>query len=235
MTKQEEGYLLELYSDHPVDPSSIEQITSSDLWIGGTIKSPQKTDRFGSQEGQVHYAERDFTFQLGSFLQNHPAQSAALYSRIVEITASFHPTRILDLYSGIGITSCLFSALGSKVDAIEFCGPAVDSARINQKKFGSGTIQQFEGAVEKILPKLKGPYDIVFANPPRTGMDPAAVEQLLRLAPRHLLYLSCMPSTLARDLDKMRSHYRVILCAPYDMFPQTAHVETLVLLQKWTP
>lgn len=231
LIKYESKFLLEWESDYPLNKEHIEQIQNTPLFAGGIFKFPKKTLKFGQTAGTISYENKSFHFEIGAFLQNHPEQSAAIYSALVTIAKESQAKNILDLYSGIGITTCLLAETAQHIDAVESNPTAVASAKINSKLCKLENCRHYQGPVEKILKSFNGKYDFAFINPPRIGMDTDAIRQLLRLRPQTIVYLSCMPSTLARDLQLLSEYYTIEKCTPYDMFPQTAHVETLVVLR----
>ncbi|MFA6915529.1 MAG: methyltransferase [Parachlamydiales bacterium] len=231
LIKSTDKLLMDAHFASEFSSELVEEISHSPFFSGGRLRSATQENTFGSIEGSLTYEDLTFSFHLGAFLQNHPEQSAAIYRALCNEVSPLKPTKIIDLYSGIGITSCLFSQLGASVECIEYSPAAVKAAKANLKKYAQASWNVIEGPVERLLRNLKGPFDLAFVNPPRTGMHPSAIQQLLKHQPEHLFYLSCMPSTLARDLQLLSSRYRLIHCTPFDLFPQTAHVETLARLQ----
>jgi 23S rRNA (uracil1939-C5)-methyltransferase len=164
-----------------------------------------------------------------SFAQVNPAMAAALGRAVVDAVLGFAPRRVVDGYAGAGDTSVALAAAGVFPTAIEL---DPEAARYAADRLGAAG-RALIGRVEDELPATL-PADVVVLNPPRAGLD-ARVPELLQAAaarpgaPRGLVYVSCNPATLARDVARMPA-YRVRRVQPYDMFPQTAHVETLVVL-----
>jgi 23S rRNA (uracil1939-C5)-methyltransferase len=141
---------------------------------------------------------------------------------------------VVDGYAGAGDTAAALAAAGVLATAIEL---DAEAARFAADRLG-GRGRVLVGRVEDELPAAL-PADVVVLNPPRAGLDarvPAVLERAAAEpgAPRGLVYVSCNPATLARDLARLPS-YRVRRVQPYDMFPQTAHVETLVVLDRAAP
>lgn len=209
----------------------------------GTKKTTIKTS-FASQEVMIikdGKANRDFIIErLGplqfkirpkDFFQVNPLQAERLYKKAVELAQLSPTTRVLDAYCGVGCLS-LFAALkAQEVVGIETGRTAIKSAQEN------ATLNKLEntnficGAVEACLPKL-GVFDAVFLNPPREGVDPKVIHTLLAHPPKRLVYISCDPATLSRDLKALKEGFQIEKVIPFDMFPQTVHVETVVSLQK---
>ena len=168
------------------------------------------------------------------FVQAHPEQSAALYLKLRELVKKASSKRVLDLYCGMGATSLLLKREGMEVLAIEANPESINLADKNEAANGlSGTLWHL-GDVDELTPKIIKEFgpDCVVVNPPRTGLSDAVKRALLDFAPKNIFYISCMPATLARDLTFLSDTYQLTHCQPYDMFPGTTHVETLVHLLK---
>jgi 23S rRNA (uracil1939-C5)-methyltransferase len=168
-----------------------------------------------------------------SFAQVNPAMAAVLARAVVDAALAFSPARVVDGYAGAGETAAALAGPGVAVTAIEL---DAEAARYAADRLG-GAGRAVVGRVEDELPAAL-PADVVVLNPPRAGLDARVPETLERAAagafgapPRGLVYVSCNPATLARDLARLPS-YRVRSVRPFDMFPQTAHVETLVVLDR---
>jgi len=168
-----------------------------------------------------------------SFAQVNPAMAAVLGRAVVDAALKFSPARVVDGYAGAGDTAAELAGRGVSVTAIEL---DAEAARYAADRLG-GAGRAVVGRVEDELPAAL-PADVVVLNPPRAGLDARVPETLERAAagafgpaPRGLVYVSCNPATLARDLARLPS-YRVRSVRPFDMFPQTAHVETLVVLDR---
>ena len=167
-----------------------------------------------------------------SFAQVNAEVASRLRADVLAAARALRPTAVVDAYAGAGAVAAALAAEGAHVTAIELDTEASAVAAARLAPFGGRSVQ---GRVEAVLGDVL-PADLVIVNPPRTGLD-AAVPALLERAaagafggmPRGMLYVSCNPATLARDLARLPS-YAVERVTPYDMFPQTAHVETLVVL-----
>jgi len=142
------------------------------------------------------------------------------------------PLRVLELYAGIGNFGLPLARGGALVTLVEANPAALADARYNARVNHVGRCRFRQGSAEAILDaSTPDEYDFVLMDPPRTGLSKEALTGLLRLKPRRLVYLSCDPPTLARDLRAMReAGYRVTRLQGFDMFPQTMHIETLVEL-----
>jgi 23S rRNA (uracil1939-C5)-methyltransferase len=169
-------------------------------------------------------AARRIAAQAGaSFAQVNARVADRLQQHVLERTRSYDPARIVDAYAGTGATSIPLAADGRTVVAIEWDHDAVESLR-SRLAVPSTVIA---GRVEDHLAGAL-PADVVLLNPPRAGVDARVTEALERAErrPRALIYVSCDPGTLARDLSRLPA-YRLVSVRAYDMFPQTAHVETV--------
>jgi len=142
--------------------------------------------------------------------------------------------RVLDLYAGIGTLSLAAAREAGAVTAVEENPRAVSLGRLAARINGVTNIEFLTGRVETALRKVRlGEHEAVLADPPRAGFEQAAVAELLRLGPGRIVYVSCEPSTQARDVALLvGGGYRVRRAAIVDMFPQTYHIESVVLLER---
>ncbi|HYD52571.1 MAG TPA: hypothetical protein VEA99_08090 [Gemmatimonadaceae bacterium] len=163
-----------------------------------------------------------------SFTQVNAAVAAALHAHVVERVAAHAPATVVDAYAGAGDTAAPLAARGMAVTAIEIDRAA--AARCAER-LPAGS-QALAGPVESLLPQAL-PADVVILNPPRAGVDERVTRALQDAArpPRAIVYVSCNPATLARDLARLPG-YRIASVLGFDMFPQTAHVETVCELRR---
>jgi len=178
----------------------------------------------------------DMTFDVSplSFLQVNPLQTDVLYSHVLESAALSGDEIVWDLYSGIGTLALALASKAQKVTGIEENPYAVEDAIQNAVNNNAvGHVEFLKGKVESRMMKLDEQPDVVVLDPPRTGMHPIVVQRLLELKPQSIIYVSCDPGTLARDLGVLtQGGYGVDSVQPVDMFPWTQHVETVTCLQK---
>lgn len=176
-------------------------------------------------------------FRIGpdTFFQSNTAQAAHLFARVREL-AGLHgrPATALDLFAGTGPIALHLAAAADRVIAVESFPPSVEAARDNLALNGIGNIDLIAADVNESLPPgIPESVDLVVVDPPRPGLSPAAIEWINRLQPRAVIYVSCNPATLARDLKVfLQAPYRMETIEPFDLFPHTYHVETLVLLRR---
>jgi 23S rRNA (uracil1939-C5)-methyltransferase len=133
--------------------------------------------------------------------------------------------KLWDLYAGIGETTAQLVSRGALVESVE-----LDRRAVAEAEAGGPPARRLAGRVEHVLTQLRPP-DGVITNPPRTGMDERVTTELERLRPNRIVYISCDPATLARDLQRLPSFQLTTLRA-FDLFPQTTHVETVATLER---
>jgi 23S rRNA (uracil1939-C5)-methyltransferase len=173
-----------------------------------------------------------FRVRSDTFVQANHRQTPVLYQAALEMLAIEPGDRVLDLYAGIGTISLAAARRASAVTAIEENPRAVALGRLAARINSMPNVEFLAGRVEDVLHRLRlGEHDAVIADPPRAGFEQAAIGELLRLGPARIAYVSCEPSTHARDIALLvRAGYRVRRAAIVDMFPQTYHVESVALL-----
>ena len=140
---------------------------------------------------------------------------------------------IFDLYSGTGTIGQLLAPVARKVVGIEIVEEAVVAARANAELNGLTNCEFIAGDVLKKLDEITDKPDFIVLDPPREGVNPKALAKILAYGVDHMVYISCKPTSLANDLAAIQdAGYRVVSVQPVDMFPQTPHVETVVLLSR---
>lgn len=198
--------------------------------LGILCRAPGKVLKLGKLSQMMEFEGFEIAYSSSAFVQVNPAQSSDIYRELLKIAQDYSYSTILDLYSGIGITSLLLSKYAKNVTSIELDAEAVKLAKLNGKVNQVKNVKFIEGSVEDKLPE-SGQFDAILLNPPREGAGVKIMEQIVQLQPKEIVYISCMPSTLARDLKVLREKgYQIKECLPFDMFPQTTHVEIFVRL-----
>lgn len=171
-----------------------------------------------------------FKVSPASFFQVNPGQAEQLYRKVVEWAALTGKERVLDAYCGVGTLSLLLAKQALEVVGIESVPEAVRDAKENAQKNEIAHARFLCGPAEELIQSLSG-IDVAVLNPPRKGCEASLLEALAALKPRRIVYVSCDPATLARDLQILASSgYHLDEVQPYDMFPQTAHVESVASL-----
>lgn len=164
----------------------------------------------------------------GSFMQTNPAQCARLYGLLLEFAELNGDETVYDLYTGAAPIAMLLSRRARRVIGIESSAAAVADGRKNLAANGIENVELFEGEVEKALPEriASDPPDVVAVDPPRAGLHKDAMKALIAARARQVLYISCNPSTFARDAALLsEAGYTLSRVRPVDMFPHTAHIE----------
>ena len=187
-------------------------------------------------EGYIYDILGDYKFKISplSFYQVNPIQTEILYNTAIKFLNNKSNNMALDLYCGIGTIGIFASRYFKKVYGIEIVEEAIEDAKYNAKINQIDNIEFFAGDVEKVLPKIiekdKIKPNIVFVDPPRKGLDNKTKEILKQLQPEQIIYISCNPATLARDLKSLEEKYEIKEVQPVDMFPYTSHVECCSVL-----
>lgn len=170
-----------------------------------------------------------------SFYQVNPVQTEKLYNIGVEAAKITNDDVVFDLYCGIGTISLFMAQYAKKVYGVEIVEQAVEMAKENAKINGIDNVDFFAGDVEYVLDDLingkKIIPDVVMIDPPRKGLDKKSIQNLLSVAPKRLVYISCNPATLVRDLASFEDKYEIKSITPVDMFPFTSSIESVAVLQ----
>lgn len=228
-----------LYFDLPdAVPANLDQllqeaIQSSGPIVGAMWKAGDRGETFGKTDCHFAISDLNIAYSPMVFVQSHPEQSEHIYHQIEALTQSCGAKSVLDLYCGIGVTSLLLEKQGATVVGIESNPQAIVLAKQNARNNDCKNVT-FECAdVAKVIRQIvKQKFDLVILNPPRIGSDAHTLEAIASAKPAHIVYVSCMPATLARDLSMLCGFgYNIEAVRAYDMFPQTTHVETVVLLR----
>jgi 23S rRNA (uracil1939-C5)-methyltransferase len=182
-----------------------------------------------------------FKISPKSFYQVNPVQTEKLYSKAIELAGLTGKERVLDAYCGIGTIGIIASKKAADVIGVELNKAAVKDAIVNAKINDIKNIRFYcEDAgdfmvkyADEIITQGKESVDVVFMDPPRAGSDEKFMSSVVKLAPKKVVYVSCNPETLARDLQYFKKHgYEAKVAEAYDMFPFTGHAEVVVALER---
>ncbi|MFW6306787.1 MAG: 23S rRNA (uracil(1939)-C(5))-methyltransferase RlmD [Bacillota bacterium] len=198
--------------------------------MGKETRLVKGNDRYIDYIGPVKYA-----ISPHSFFQVNSLQTKKLYDVILDFASFTEDDLVFDAYCGIGSISLYIANRVMKVVGVEIVKEAVRDAEKNAELNHISNSQFIVGSVEQELPgllKSGDKPDIIIFDPPRKGIDEKAIDAVLTTGIEKIIYVSCNPATLARDLEKFDKCYRVEKVQPVDMFPNTTHVETVVLLKK---
>ncbi len=190
------------------------------------------------ESGYIYDILGGYKFKISplSFYQVNPVQTEILYNTAMKYLDNDTENNIaLDLYCGIGTIGIFASKHFKKVYGIEIVEQAIEDAKYNAKINNINNIEFFAGDVEEIFPKIIEKNNIkpstVFVDPPRKGLNKNTIKVLQELKPHEIIYISCNPATLARDIALLEENYNIEEVQPVDMFPYTGHVECVAALQ----
>lgn len=205
--------------------------------ISQTALSEEEIIYYG--DGYIYDKIGDYVFRISSnsFFQNNTLQAERLYSIALNFAELEGNESVLDLYSGIGTISLFFSKCCKKVIGLEGVGQAVTDANYNATINNVNNVEFYEFNLferfssEEFIKSNKP--DVIIVDPPRAGLHPNNIKDILSIKPRKIVYVSCNPATQARDLKALCDNdYKIIKVCPVDMFPNTWHIENVCLLQK---
>jgi 23S rRNA (uracil1939-C5)-methyltransferase len=213
---------------HPGDRVRVQVGSERDTYLVAVSAREDSPAQVIAGAAAVQYTVKGKAFRVsaGSFFQVNVAQAAALVDQVMAWLEPVQAGTVLDLYSGVGLFSAFLAECADRLIAIESFPQAVEDARFNLRQHAN--IEFHTGAVELLLGTLGAPVEAAVVDPPRAGMNPAALEALIGSAPARLAYVSCDPSTLARDARRLvAAGYHLDHVQPVDMFPQTYHIEAV--------
>ena len=182
-----------------------------------------------------------------SFYQVNPVQTEKLYGLALEYADLKGDETVWDLYCGIGTISLFLAQKAKQVYGVEIVPQAIDDAKENAKINAIDNAEFFVGKAEEVLPEYYAEYerehngetaraDVIVVDPPRKGCDETLLETIVKMQPEKVVYVSCDSATLARDLKYLCANgYEIRMCRGVDQFPQSVHVETVVLLSQQKP
>lgn len=174
----------------------------------------------------------DKSFELASpaFFQINKYQTERLYQIVIDSIKKKKSKNVLDLYCGTGTIGILVSPYVDRVIGIEVVDEAIVNAKRNKEINNITNISFYTGKVEERLNFLTNEVDTIITDPPRSGMKKDVIDTILKIKPKNIIYVSCDPMTLARDLKLLKEKYKIDFIQPVDMFPNTYHVECVTLL-----
>ncbi len=196
-----------------------------------------RSDRTEVMYGNEYFYEEllglKFKISTFSFFQTNSLGAENLYSKVREYVGDTKDKLIFDLYSGTGTIAQILAPVASKVIGVEIVEEAVEAARENAVLNSLDNCEFIAGDVLKVIDEIEDKPDIIVLDPPRDGIHPKALGKIINFGVDKIVYISCKPTSLARDLEVLiEQGYKVERVCPVDMFPGTAHVETVVLLSR---
>lgn len=188
--------------------------------------------------GKINDYIGDLVFEISplSFFQVNPIQTEVLYNKALEYAELKENDTVFDIYCGIGTISLFLAQKATKVYGIEIIEDAIKDAKINAKLNKLDNVEFYVGKAEEVVPKMYSEgktANVVVVDPPRKGCDEKVLDTIVSMKPDRVVYVSCNPSTLARDLAYLNERgYKCVEIQPVDMFPHTMHVEAVAKLRR---
>ncbi|MBU4014541.1 MAG: 23S rRNA (uracil(1939)-C(5))-methyltransferase RlmD [Proteobacteria bacterium] len=173
----------------------------------------------------------EFKISANSFFQTNTLGAEILYKKVMEYAGLSGKEQVVDLYCGAGTISIFLADSARELVGIEISESAVRDAEINCQNNGVTNCRFILGDIKDCLEQVKKP-DVMIIDPPRTGMHEKVVKQVLDMSPARIVYVSCNPATMARDLGMIKDDYSVLEVQPVDMFPHTYHIESVARLER---
>lgn len=233
--------------DFPHKKKIIEEIRNHISGIKSIVQNvnQKKTNVIFGDETSVLWGEEviydyigdiKFAISARSFYQVNPEQTKVLYEKALEYADLSGEENVIDAYCGIGTISLFLAQKAKKVFGVEIVPEAIEDAKRNAELNGISNAEFAVGEAEVVIPKWYeegNKADVLVVDPPRKGCDEALLNTILEMKPKKVVYVSCNPGTLARDLRILEDGgYKMVEVQPVDMFPMTMHVETVALLQR---
>ena len=229
--KQEKELVEELTEKYPNIKTIVKNINMKNTNV---ILGIENINIYG--DGYIKDFLGDYTFKISplSFYQVNPVQAEKLYNIGIQMAQISKEDIVFDLYCGIGTISIFMSKYAKKVYGVEIVPQAIEDAKENAKINNIDNVEFIAGDTEIILDDLinkkKIIPDVVMVDPPRKGLDNTSIENLIKIKPKRIVYISCNPATLVRDLSKFEEYYEISNIQPVDMFPFTSHVECVAVM-----
>ncbi|MFS0674509.1 23S rRNA (uracil(1939)-C(5))-methyltransferase RlmD [Ornithinibacillus sp. 179-J 7C1 HS] len=226
-------FIRELTETYPNVKSIIHNINSArtNVILGDKTKVLWGQEYIYDSIGPIRFA-----ISAKSFYQVNPTQTKRLYEKALEYAAISEEDTVIDAYCGIGTISLFLAQKAKKVYGVEIVPEAIDDARVNAKLNGMTNTEFEVGTAEEVMPKWKEEGlkpDVIVVDPPRKGCDEGLLNAMIEMGPKRIVYVSCNPSTLARDLRILEDGgYETKEVQPVDMFPQSMHIESVAWLEK---
>ncbi|GAP14058.1 23S rRNA m(5)U-1939 methyltransferase [Longilinea arvoryzae] len=205
---------------------------SVDFPLSAVYLGPDRSMVLAGDDGLViEVLDKPFRVTAGSFFQVNTQQAGAMVKHLLERLPLTQDTTLLDVYCGVGLFSAFMAPLVGRCVGVELSESACNDYAANLDD--RDNVELYVGAAEIVLPALDVKPDVVLVDPPRAGLERAALDAIMALAPQILAYVSCDPATLARDIKRLTAGgYQLVEATPFDLFPQTYHIETIALM-KW--
>lgn len=217
----------------PIEGKFAGIIHSRNNSLADVVVSEETTVLYGKDHFYEELLGLKFRITPFSFFQTNSLGAEVLYSTAREFIGEVDGKLVFDLYSGTGTIAQMVASVARKVIGVEIIEEAVEAAKENAAGNGLSNCEFIAGDVLKMLDTIEERPDMIILDPPRDGINPKALDKIINYGVDHLVYISCKPTSLQRDLVTLQEKgYRVVKVCPVDEFPMTAHTETCVLLTK---
>jgi len=184
----------------------------------------------GSDHVIMRVLDRDFKVSAASFFQVNIVMAEKMVEYLLGNLPINQSTTLLDVYCGVGLFTAFLASKCGRVIGIESSESSCEDFTVNLDEFDN--VELYEGEAEDVIPYLEATPDIVVVDPPRAGLDKVVVDGILKLHPSLIVYVSCDPSTLARDAARLiNGGYTLKEVTPFDLFPQTYHIESISIFE----
>ena len=204
--------------------------------VADVVQSDETRILFGDEYIYEELLGLRFKISVFSFFQTNSLGAEVLYSKAREYIGDTKDMTVFDLYSGTGTIAQIIAPVAKKVVGVEIVEEAVEAAKVNAGLNGLDNCEFIAGDVLKVIDEIEDKPDMIILDPPRDGINPKALQKIIDFGVNNLVYISCKPTSLARDLEMLQEQgYRVEKACAVDMFPNTVHVETVVLLSQQKP
>lgn len=205
---------------------------SVDFPISAVYLGPAGAMVLAGDDGLVmEVLEKSFQVSAGSFFQVNTAQAGAIVNYLLDRLPLQADATLADVYCGVGLFSAFMAPRVKRCIGVELSESACKDYAINLD--ACENVELYVGSAETVLPALDLSADIVLVDPPRAGLERTALDAIVAMAPHTLAYVSCDPATLARDVKRLMSAgYQLSEVTPFDLFPQTYHIETVTLMRR---
>lgn len=226
-------FIRELTETYPNVKSIIHNINPArtNVILGDQTKVLWGQEYIYDSIGQVRFA-----ISAKSFYQVNPTQTKRLYEKALEYAAINEDDTVIDAYCGIGTISLFLAQKAKKVYGVEVVPEAIADAKVNAKLNGMTNVEFAVGTAEEVMPRWKEEGlrpNVIVVDPPRKGCDEGLLNAMIEMGPKRIVYVSCNPSTLARDLRILEDGgYETKEVQPVDMFPQSMHIESVTWLER---
>jgi 23S rRNA (uracil1939-C5)-methyltransferase len=223
------NFINELVARHPEITTIVENVNSRHTNV---ILGNQEKVLYGSGHIKDDILGLTFEISAASFFQINPEQVEKLYASALNLIDFNKKEVVLDAYSGVGTIGLIAARNAKKVISVEINKSAHKNAIENAKRNNIDNIEFFCADAGEFISKYDGNIDVLIMDPPRSGSDETFLSTVVNKCIKKIVYVSCNPETLARDIQYLSSMYEVNYVQPVDMFPMTAHVETIVVLYR---